>query len=166
MVTPGGSSPAGTMGKLGMRDSRCAFALIEVLIGSGLLGVMSVSLYLGIAQGFAFVQIARENLRATQILQEKLETVRLYTWDQVIQPGFIPSAFTNYYYPSGGSGSQGAVYRGTTTVSSAPVGGSYANDMKLVSVQLTWTSSNVQRQRSMHTLVSRYGLQNYVYPLK
>src|SRR5437667_1245863 len=116
MVTPGGSCPAGTMGKLGMRDSRCAFALIEVLIGSGLLGVMSVSLYLGIAQGFAFVQIARENLRATQILQEKLETVRLYTWDQVIQPGFIPSAFTNYYYPSGGSGSQGAVYRGITTV--------------------------------------------------
>ena len=114
-----------------MRNSRCAFALIEVLIGSGLLGVMSVSLYLGIAQGFAFVQIARENLRATQILQEKLETVRLYTWDQVIQPGFIPSAFTNYYYPSGGSGSQGAVYRGTTTVSSAPVGGNLSRFVRL-----------------------------------
>ena len=137
-----------------------------VLIGSGLLGVMSVSLYLGIAQGFAFVQIARENLRATQILQEKLETVRLYNWDQISQPGFIPSGFTNYYYPSGSPGNQGAVYRGTTTIASAPVGGSYAGDMKLVSVQLTWTSSNVQRKRSMQTFVSRYGLQNYVYPLK
>jgi len=166
MADPGNSSPAALVGYSGMPVSRSAFALIEVLIGSGLLGVISVALYLAIAQGFTFVQIARENLRATQILQEKLETVRLYNWDQISQPGFIPSGFTNYYYPSGSPGNQGAVYRGTTTIASAPVGGSYAGDMKLVSVQLTWTSSNVQRKRSMQTFVSRYGLQNYVYPLK
>lgn len=135
-------------------------------MGSGLLGVMSVTLYLAIAQGFAVLQVARENLRAIQILQEKMETIRLYSWDQIKQPGFIPSTFTDYYDPSGGAANKGAVYLGTVILTNAPASETYAADMKWVRVQLTWTSSNVRRQRSMQTFVSQYGLQNYVYPLK
>ena len=56
-------------------------------MAAGLIGVISVTLYIAIAQGFAATQVARENLRATQILQEKMETIRLYGWDQINVPG-------------------------------------------------------------------------------
>ena len=135
-------------------------------MGSGLLAVISVTLYLAIAQGFSVVQVARENLRAAQILQEKMETIRLYSWDQINQPGFIPSTFTNYYDPSASPSNRGVVYLGTAVVTNAPATETYAGDLRWIRFQLTWTSSSIHRQRSMETFVSRYGLQNYVYPLK
>ena len=61
--------------------NRTAFTLPEVMVAAGVGAVLFVSLYLGIAQGAVVVQSCRENLRATQILQEKMETIRLYTWD-------------------------------------------------------------------------------------
>ena len=63
---------------------------MEVLVAVAIIGTVFVSLYLGMTQGFAIVQVARENLRATQILQEKTEIIRLYTWDQINTAGFIP----------------------------------------------------------------------------
>ncbi len=135
-------------------------------MGSGLLGMMAVTLYMGIAQGFAITQVARENLRATRILQEKMETIRLYSWDQINQPGFIASTFVDYYDPSSSASNKGAVYAGTVVITNAPASETYAGDLKWVSVQVTWNSNNIRRQRSMETLVSCFGLQNYVYPLK
>ena len=40
---------------------------------------------------------------------------------------------------------------------------SYAKDMKMVVVQVRWQSGNIQRNRDMRTLVSHYGLHNYIY---
>jgi Tfp pilus assembly protein PilV len=73
------------------RRSRSGFTLVDVMFGALIIGVMVVGLYVGFSQGFAVIQLARENLRATQILEEKMETVRLYTWDQVNTPNFIPA---------------------------------------------------------------------------
>jgi Tfp pilus assembly protein PilV len=160
------SGPPGPAAESARILSRSGFALIEVLMGSGLLGVVAVTMYLGIAQGFAITQIARENLRATRILEGKMEAIRLYSWDQINQPGFIPSTFTDSFDPSARVGSQGAIYLGTAVITNAPGSDSYSNDLRWVSVRVTWTSSNIQRQRSMQTLVSRCGLQNYIYPLK
>jgi prepilin-type N-terminal cleavage/methylation domain-containing protein len=142
--------------------SRSGFTLAEVMIGVFVMAIMFVGLYLGFSQGFGIIQVTRENLRATQILQEKMETIRLFTWDDLAGAA-NPYAFTAPFYPLGGTGSQGVIYTGTRTISSAPVSESYSNDMKLVTVQLTWTSGKVQRQREMKTLVSRYGLHNYIF---
>jgi len=139
-----------------------AFTLVEVMIGVAVMAVMFVSLYLGFTQGFAIIQLARENLRATQILQEKMETVRLYTWDQLNTAGFIPPTFTAPFYAAGAT-NQGIIYTGTLTISNPAMGESYAADMKQIDVQLSWTSGNVQRNRNMRTLVSKYGLHNYIY---
>lgn len=139
-----------------------AFTLVEVMIGVAVMAVMFVSLYLGFTQGFAIIQLARENLRATQILQEKMETVRLYTWDQLNTAGFIPPTFTAPFYAAGAT-NQGIIYTGTLTISNPAMGESYAADMKQIDVQLSWNSGNVQRNRNMRTLVSKYGLHNYIY---
>ena len=138
---------------------------MEVLVAAAIIGVQFVTLYLAMTQGFGIVQVARENLRATQILQEKMETIRLYKWDDIITPGFIPATFTDSFYPAGLT-NQGVNYQGTMTISDVPSplsSASYASDLKLVVVQVNWTSGKVQRNRDMRTLVSHYGLHNYIY---
>ena len=142
--------------------ARVAFTLMEVLVALAISSVLFVSLYSGLSTGFAVVQLARENLRATQILQEKMETIRLYTWDQIITAGFIPTNFTDVFY-SATQYSGGLTYTGSLTVVTAPITESYSNDLKMITVQVTWESANVLREREMSTLVSRYGLQNYIY---
>jgi len=59
------------------RSACSAFTLVEVMVAVWLGAIMFVGLYLGFSQGFAVIQLTRENLRATQILQEKAETIRL-----------------------------------------------------------------------------------------
>src|SRR5690242_4145889 len=144
---------------------RDAFMLMEVLVAVMIVGVTFVTYYLGMTQGFGLVQVARENLRATQILQEKMETIRLYTWDQVNTAGFIPATFTATFYPQGTQTNQGVTYQGTFTLTNAPatVTGPYVSDLRMVIFQLNWQSGSVQRQREMRTLVSHYGLHNYIY---
>ncbi len=138
--------------------------LIEVMVAAGLLGLMIVSLYVGFASGFTVVRAARENQRATQILEERMEVLRLVRW-QDVAPGFIPTTFTAPFYagdPTNNSGA-GLVYTGTVTVANAPVTESYADALKMIQINLTWTSGNVSHQRQMTTFVSQYGVQNYIY---
>jgi len=144
-----------------------AFTLVEVVIASALFVISSVAGYLALAQNFQIIQAMRENLRATQILQDKTEIVRLYTWQQLTNGAFVPKYFTNYFNPSGRAGeTQGASYYGTVTIGNAPMTESYAGDLKLVTFRLSWTNSNVPHQREISTLVSHYGLHNYIYNTK
>jgi prepilin-type N-terminal cleavage/methylation domain-containing protein len=138
------------------------FSLVETLVAVAIGGVMFVSLYTGFSSGFAVVQLARENLRGTQILQEKMETIRLYTWDQIATAGFIPTNFTDVFFP-GTQNSAGLVFTGSVSIVSSPLTEAYSNDVKLVTVQVQWKSAKVVRKREMSTLISRYGLQQYIY---
>jgi type II secretory pathway pseudopilin PulG len=140
---------------------RAAFTLVEQVIGMGIVAVTFVSLFASFSSGFALVELARENLRATQILQEKTETLRLYTMEQIETPGFIPLTFTEQFYPAGTNA--GVVYHGTLTLAAPPFTANYTTNLKLATFELTWTSGNVLRRRSMSTLIARNGLQNYIY---
>ncbi len=141
-----------------------AYTLVEVMVASSLLSFMVVSLYAGFSSGFALLRVARENLRATQILEERMEVIRLIKWDNVA-PGFIPTTFTAPFYPTdtNNASTSGFVYTGTVTVTNAPLSESYASQLRAIQIDLTWTSGNITRTRQMTTYVSKYGLQNYVY---
>ncbi|PYI84618.1 MAG: hypothetical protein DME26_12950 [Verrucomicrobia bacterium] len=139
------------------------FTLIEVLIGMAIVGGLIITLYTGLAWGFRVIRLARENIRATQVMAEKMETIRLYNWDQVTSNGFIPSTFNVPYYPVGQTNGSGVIYHGTMTVTNATLGTSYDPDMRRVIVTLNWTTGQLPRTRTIETYVSRYGLQNYVY---
>lgn len=141
--------------------SKRAMTLIETLIGMAIFGILFVSLYAGISSGLAIIRSARENLRATQVMLEKMETIRLYSWDQVTQSGFIPPSFSAPFWPAdGGSGLQ---YQGTLTITNVAFNESYSAEMRQVIVSVTWNSGNLVHRREMRTMVSRYGLQNYVF---
>src|SRR5882724_1908727 len=96
---------------------RSAFTLAEVMVGISIMSIMFLTLYLGFTQGFGVVQGSRENLRATQILQQQSELIRLYTWEQIDPAsGWIPPTTAWSFYPRGGIGNQGITYTGTVSV--------------------------------------------------
>ena len=147
-------------------SSRGAFTLVEVLVSVAVCGFLFVSLYAGIAQGTSSLQRAREKLRATQILSEKLEVIRLYNWDQVNTSGYIPTSFVEYQYPNDDTNTvaqQGIAYQGTIELSAADVHPNYTNTMRKVVATVTWTSLNITNQQRMETFISEFGVQKYVY---
>jgi len=103
--------------------------------------------------------MARDNLRATEIMTEKLERIRLYRWSQVNQPGLIATNFSVAY----DSFSTNPIYSGTIAIAPASFSSNYTNQMRLVTVELTWTTGNVQRSRRMSTYVTFNGLHTYVF---
>jgi prepilin-type N-terminal cleavage/methylation domain-containing protein len=138
--------------------------LVEVMVAVSVLGFMVVSLYTGFSSGFAVLRVARENLRATQILSERMEVIRLIRWEDV-KPGFIPTSFNAPFYPTDSTNVTTGqfAYEGTVTVENAPITESYANHLRSIHIKLTWVSGNITRSREMTTFVSKFGLQNYVY---
>ncbi len=153
-----------------------AFSLIESMVAACIVGVLFTSLYAGITAGFGALNSARENLRATQVMIDKMETLRLYSWTQVSTFGsstsYIPSTFTESFYPtttnysvsivSTGATGSGFVYYGTVNVTNAGFTENYSNSVKLVTITLNWTNG-VRRSQSMSTYVGQYGIQNYIY---
>ena len=146
-------------------SQKSAFTLVEVVAGMVVCGIVFISLYAGLSQGFKITQFAREDLRATQVMVERLESVRLCTFDQLTTPGFVPTnALEEPYYWISTNDSGGFNYSVTVTVSNAPLSGlSYTNDLKLVNVKVSWVSSGTSRSRQMSTLIARNGLQTYIY---
>jgi prepilin-type N-terminal cleavage/methylation domain-containing protein len=137
--------------------------LIETVVSLAIFGVSFFSLYAGISMGFSIIGNARENLRATQILVEKTETIRLYSWDQINTTEFIPATFTEAYKPGGSEEDGGLHYQGRVVISDGPAGLTYSADLKTVTITLTWTSGGRAQSRTMTTYVARNGLQDYIY---
>lgn len=138
------------------------FGLIDALFAMVVAGVMFLALYSGLAFGFRIIRFARENTRATQIMLEKMETVRLYTWTQITNVGFIPTNdFTIPYYAIGTNSS--LLYTGRVLIQPSGIGTSYADNMRKITVQLEWAPTGLLRKRSMTTYVARNGMQTYVY---
>jgi prepilin-type N-terminal cleavage/methylation domain-containing protein len=146
-------------------NKREAFTLIEVTVTAAIIGVVFASFYSGIAAGFSIIGLSRENLRANQILIDKMETLRLYSWEQINSNGFVPPTFTAPFYPPvvGQTNASGLMFHGTVTIANAPFEAGYSTNLKHITVSLVWTNGNHARTRTMDTLVSEFGMQTYVY---
>ncbi len=150
----------------GKRRRMSAFTLAEVVISTLVLAISGGAICLGISSGFTFMQTTREDLRATQILMQRLEAVRLCTWSQLSNFRFQES-----YDPiRGGRRPGGTVYYGRVSLSPAadvPATASYSPNLRLVTVSLSWTNSMgthpVAHFRQMQTHAARYGLQRYLW---
>jgi len=87
-----------------------AFSIIEALVAMAVCGIMFVALYGGISSSFFNIRLARENLRGTQVLLEKMEVIRLLTWDQINSNGFLAPNFSAPLFPSLTSSSNSAAF--------------------------------------------------------
>src|SRR5258708_2683836 len=80
------------------RNPRSAFTFVEVLVSAAIMLTLFTSLFAGLTMGLSVTQLTRENLRATQIMLDKLEGVRLYRWDQLTNPAVLKGSFVNYFF--------------------------------------------------------------------
>jgi prepilin-type N-terminal cleavage/methylation domain-containing protein len=151
---------------IAVRRRNDAFTLVEVMIGVGILGVMMVSFYGGFAFAFNEIRVSRENVRATQILEERMEVVRLLNWDQLVNmPGYIPSTFSAAFYSENVTNPppDNFLFSGTVAVANAPITENYAEDLRMITIEVNWMSGKIPRKRKMTTFVSQYGMQKYIY---
>ena len=147
------------------RASTSGFSLMETLFAVVVSGIMLPALFTGLAFAFSGMQAARENLRATQIMVQRMESIRLAPFKTLQDGAAYPTNSTEYYCPSGQpSGKGGTAYTITYNWTPGPTSlpPSYRTNMLLVTVTATWKSGNLQRTRSMQSYVARYGIQRYV----
>jgi type II secretory pathway pseudopilin PulG len=146
------------------RQAMRGATLVETVFAVAVIGILAGAVIGGTNYGVYTMARARENQRATQILLEKAETIRLYSWDQINTTNFIPASFTNAYDPQAVSGRQGATYAGTLAITSFPFSANYSNDIKQLTITLQWSGvGRVNRTRRLTTFIAKDGLQNYVY---
>jgi len=144
------------------------FTLAETMVAVLTGAVMLAALYASFAFGYGAVKLAREDLRATQILLQQMETLRLTSFSAI-----HTGASTDYFDPTGATnGCAGAVYS-ITIATNAPTSSDmpvqpvyYMNKMRKVTVTATWTNANQLRTRSLITYASQSGIQSYVYAHK
>ena len=157
----------------GNGPATAAFSILELLIAVVVMAVIFCALFSGISSTFSLLQTARENLRATQIMVSRLEGLRLCAWSssQLFSTNVVPLKFSETFYPLGlnSTTNNGTTYTGTLTITTNPVlspAASYAPNMALVKVTVTWTNGGnglpSVHKRSMTTYVAQYGEQNYV----
>lgn len=153
---------SGVIGGRNPRRVQAAFTLTEVTVGLGIVGTCVAALFSGFTTGFFTIKMSRENLRATQILLQKAEAIRLQSWDQITNPTNIPTSFFDRYDPNTPE-SPGALYTGSILITNCPITSSYSNDMRMVTISVNWTTGAINRNRSYITYVARNGLQVYIY---
>jgi type II secretory pathway pseudopilin PulG len=148
----------------GANRRAAGFTIAEVVIAIMVVAIGAAGLMSCFGYGFRAIGQIRENQRATQIMVEKAETLRLYSWDQVNTSGFIPSTFVaTYDGDHAASNYTGTIYYGTVAIRNFPYNTSYKDKMRMLDLTLRWTSQNITRTRSLTTYIAEDGIQNYVY---
>lgn len=144
-------------------------SLPEAVIAVSLVGVMFISLYAGFSSGFAILRAARENIRATEIMNQQTERLRLLNWNQVLDADhFLPATFVEPFNPDDSLVSpDGAVFQGTIETSTpADWPAAYQDRGRLITITVTWTNLTgnkpIVNRRQVQTCISRYGMQSYV----
>ena len=72
-----------------------AFTLVETAVATFLAAIMLSALYGAIEAGFSTVQVSRESLRATQIILQRMEAIRLSSYNSLQDATSHPTNFTD-----------------------------------------------------------------------
>jgi hypothetical protein len=139
------------------------FALLEIAAAAGLGTLMLLALYLCFVTGFAIVRNSRENLRATQVIVERLEDIRHCAFSQITNSIYNPPRFTAAYDPKQRDG--GLIYHGTITSDVPPIGSVpdvFRANVLMVTVGVSWTSGSICHTQSMRTLIPQDGFEGCV----
>jgi prepilin-type N-terminal cleavage/methylation domain-containing protein len=142
------------------RTGCAAFTLVEVVFAVAIVGILVIALYAAIAVSAGSVRVGQEDQRVTQILTEKLDTIRLYNWDQINSNGFIRTNFTAAIDPLDTNSL--TYYTGSVSIVQAPIDEAYKSNLLQVTVNVEWMAGYRLQSRSMSTYVARYGLQTYI----
>jgi prepilin-type N-terminal cleavage/methylation domain-containing protein len=153
----------------GPTRQRGGFTLVEVLCAIVVTAIAATALFAGFDNGFGVLRTTREDLRATQIMMQKTEAIRLLPWNLLTNAN---GSFQENYYPPGTAFTNGGtLYYGTFNTMGVPATipdtVTYKSNLHLITVTLSWTNfigtSPVPHFRYMQSLYTLNGLQSYVY---
>ncbi len=141
------------------KTSTHAFTLVETMVAIIALGTIMVpALYACFSIGFATMRVSREDLRATEMLVQRMETLRLCPFDDVrTNTVRIPTSVNETY-----NGTTYTITFNNAVPASGTLPDSYRTNMLIVTATASWTNKNVQRTRTVQTYVARNGMQGYV----
>jgi hypothetical protein len=142
-------------------SGEAAFSLVEALVAVLLTGVVFLTVQYAMSWCFNVAGAVQEEARAAQILQEKIDTIRLYHWERMTNDGFLPATFAVPFSPTG-SPDTGLVFHGRMTLVDAPITQAYQTNLKLLTVEVSWISNDRTNQRSMTTFIAEHGMQTYI----
>src|SRR5262245_8810898 len=114
--------------------SDSGFTIAESVVAMGIVGLLVVALYSGMTTASVSVRLGRENHRATQVIVEKMEEIRLFNWEQVNSNGYVPTNFIAGYYSSSPTNinTNQLIYTGTVAITAYPWSApTYSNDLRL-----------------------------------
>jgi Tfp pilus assembly protein PilV len=142
-----------TMTLTRITKAQSGFTILEAMIASIILGLALGSVVAVASQCMRYLTDIRRTARSSQVLQQKMEDIRLLSWSQLQA---LPSTFTdpndtNHVYTGTITQTAYDSYSGTTTVMN-------------VTLTVTWTNQ-VYRvlTNSLSTLVSNGGLNKYIF---
>lgn len=132
------------------------FTLVEVIVGTVLMAIVFTSSYAAYFLGMNLVEDAREELRASQIIQSELERMRTMNWDAINSINAITLVNPQGDFIKKFSGDYRA-YREVKDISGE-------TDLKLVRIFVWWTNSRGQRTYQVfNTVMTKEGLNDYHY---
>ena len=137
----------------GFSRVRSGFTLLEAMIASIILGLALTSVIAVASQCMRYLTDIRRTARSSQVLQQKMEDIRLLSWSQLqALPGtFTDPSDTNRVYAGTITQTAFDSYNGTTT-------------MMKVTLTVTWTNQVYRAlTNSLSTLVSNGGLNKYIF---
>jgi len=137
------------------KHHQAGFTLIETVLASMILMLSLVSVLALASRGFQYMRDMRSWARSSQVLQQKMEDIRLVTvWTNVW--ALNNTTFTD-------SSLTGMIYKGTIVISAYDP--PYPTDFAAcVTLAVTWTNSpgKVLTNR-MSTLLCKNGLDKYIF---
>ena len=137
------------------KHHQAGFTLIETVLASMILMLSLVSVLALASRGFQYMRDMRSWARSSQVLQQKMEDIRLVTvWTNVW--ALNNTTFTD-------SSLTGMIYKGTIVISA--YNPPYPTDFAAcVTLAVTWTNSpgKVLTNR-MSTLLCKNGLDKYIF---
>lgn len=131
------------------------FTLVEVLVSMALMAMVFTAAFGTYFLGMRMVEDAREELRASQIIQSELEAMRTLTWDDLEEMGNGWSTFS----PQGNFVQQFAndylAYKWVYDITT---------DQKRIAIWVRWTNSRGEYTYQMFsTIFTQNGLNDYYY---
>jgi Tfp pilus assembly protein PilV len=152
--------------KRGRRRSAAGFTLVEAMVATFVAAIMILTLYACFAGGYAMIKMSREDLRATQIVLQQMEAIRVAPYAYLKNATMFPTNTTVYFDEAGKSSGKGGTpytvtFKAEALPSPKPQLQFYTN-MSQVTVTVSWNSGNLQRSRSMQAYAAQRGIQGYV----
>jgi hypothetical protein len=132
---------------------------MEVALASFVLALGIATSIIALQSGFKFIDVARDTTLASQILQSEIERLRMMSWGTIVALPSSEKVDLSTMFTSDAN-----LANRFTVVREIAKGPSRENDVRLITLRVTWTSLDGRSHtRSFLAKYIKNGLYDYYY---